>query len=94
MRIVFIAARNIAVPILNPFLSQAELRGGRYSITRAARQYRSAIDSMARGHFPRPRREVIFQKLVQLISASGTAMAQRQLGLLIEQYKWRERETH
>jgi hypothetical protein len=32
------------------------------------------------------------KKLVQLISASGIAMALRQLRVLIERYKWRERE--
>jgi hypothetical protein len=49
---------------------------------------------MARGHFPRQRREVIFKKLVQFISAYGTAMAQRQLRLFIQQYKQREGERH
>jgi hypothetical protein len=34
------------------------------------------------------------KKLVQFISAYGTAMAQRQLRLFIQQYKQRERETH
>jgi hypothetical protein len=49
---------------------------------------------MASGDFPRRHPKVIIQNLVYLISASGTAMAPRQLRLLIEQSKWRERETH
>jgi hypothetical protein len=42
---------------------------------------------MATGDFPCRRCEVIFQKLIQLILASGTAMALGQPCVLIERYK-------
>jgi hypothetical protein len=47
---------------------------------------------MARGDFPRQPCKLIIRKMVQSISGSGSALLRLQV--LIERFKWREKERH